>query len=67
MIRSAWRTAKSDPWLTPRHDMIRAMKIKVHAALLLGCAALAAIPVETSATLFENEQVKVLRALEKPT
>jgi quercetin dioxygenase-like cupin family protein len=46
--------------------MIRAMKIKVHAALLLGCAALAAIPVETSATLFENEQVKVLRALEKP-
>jgi hypothetical protein len=46
--------------------MIRAMKIQVHAALLLGCAALGAIPVEPSATLFENEQVKVLRALEKP-
>jgi quercetin dioxygenase-like cupin family protein len=46
--------------------MIRAMKIQVHAALLLGCAALGAIPVEPSAPLFENEQVKVLRALEKP-
>jgi quercetin dioxygenase-like cupin family protein len=46
--------------------MIRAMKIKVNIALLFGCAALAAMTVEPSATLFENDQVKVLRALEKP-
>ncbi|HEY1948232.1 MAG TPA: hypothetical protein VGG97_14575 [Bryobacteraceae bacterium] len=42
------------------------MKIKLTAILLLiGCAAFAAIPVEPSATLFENGQVKVIRALEK--
>jgi quercetin dioxygenase-like cupin family protein len=45
--------------------MIRAMKIQVNVALLLGCAALGAITVEPPATLFENDQVKVLRALEK--
>ncbi len=42
------------------------MKIQINAALLICCATLGAIPVEPSATLFENEQVKVLRALEKP-
>ena len=42
------------------------MKIKAHAALLICCATLTAITVEPSASLFENDQVKVLRALEKP-
>jgi uncharacterized RmlC-like cupin family protein len=42
------------------------MKIQLTAAVLfVGCAAFAAISVEPSATLFENGQVKVLRALEK--
>jgi quercetin dioxygenase-like cupin family protein len=34
--------------------------------LLLSCCAASALAVEPSATLFENEQVKVVRALEKP-
>jgi quercetin dioxygenase-like cupin family protein len=42
------------------------MKIKVNAAVLICCATLVAITVEPSATLFENDQVKVIRALEKP-
>lgn len=42
------------------------MKIRINTAILLGCAALGATTVEPSATLFENDQVKVLRALEKP-
>ncbi len=43
------------------------MKTKLNAAALFCCAMLgAAIPIEPSATLFENDQVKVLRALEKP-
>ncbi len=41
------------------------MKIKV-IAVLIYWATLTAITVEPSATLFENDQVKVLRALEKP-
>jgi hypothetical protein len=41
------------------------MKIKLSIAALIGIALLAAPPVEPSATLFENDQVKVLRALEK--
>ncbi len=41
------------------------MKISV-CVLLLCCAALAAIPLEPSGTIVENEQVKVVRALEKP-
>jgi uncharacterized RmlC-like cupin family protein len=44
--------------------MIRGMKI--HAAVLVCCASLWAIPVEPGATLIENNQVKVVRALEKP-
>src|SRR3954451_22648766 len=42
------------------------MKIQVNAALLVCCATLGAIPVEPSAPLFENDQVNVVRALEKP-
>jgi quercetin dioxygenase-like cupin family protein len=42
------------------------MKFKVNASVLICCATLIAITVEPSATLFENDQVKVLRALEKP-
>jgi hypothetical protein len=42
------------------------MKIAVCASFLLSCAAYAAIPTEPSVTLFENDQVKVVRALEKP-
>ncbi len=42
------------------------MKIKVHAALLTCCVTLGAIALEPSATLLENDQVKVVRALEKP-
>jgi hypothetical protein len=43
------------------------MKFKLNAAVLICCGVLAAaIPVEPSATLFENDQVKVVRALEKP-
>jgi hypothetical protein len=46
--------------------MIVQMKTKFPAFLLLaGCGAFAAIPIEPSAPLFENDQVKVLRALEK--
>ena len=46
--------------------MIVQMKTKFPAFLLLaGCAAFAAIPIEPTATLFENDQVKVIRALEK--
>ena len=42
------------------------MKTKVNAAVLLCCATVRAITVEPSATLLENDQVKVIRALEKP-
>jgi hypothetical protein len=42
------------------------MKIKVNAAVLICCVTLGAITVEPSATLLENDQVKVIRALEKP-
>jgi hypothetical protein len=42
------------------------MKIKSMAAALLCCAGLGAVSLEPSATLFENDQVRVLRALEKP-
>jgi len=42
------------------------MKFKVNAAVLICCTTLTAITVEPSATLFENDQVKVIRALEKP-
>jgi len=43
------------------------VKIKLSSSLFLFCAALAALaPVEPGAMLFENDQVKVLRALEKP-
>jgi hypothetical protein len=41
------------------------MKIKLSIAVLTGMAMFAATPVEPSATIFENDQVKVLRALEK--
>jgi len=41
------------------------MKIQVHAAALICCATLGAITTEPSAPLFENDQVKVVRALEK--
>ena len=41
------------------------MEIKVNAILLTCCAMLGAITVEPTATLFENDQVKVVRALEK--
>jgi quercetin dioxygenase-like cupin family protein len=42
------------------------MKFKAHAAVVICCATLWAIPVEPSATLVENDEVKVVRALEKP-
>ena len=41
------------------------MKIKVHAVSMICCATLAALPIEPSAPVFENDQVKVIRALEK--
>lgn len=41
------------------------MKIQAHAAALICCATLGAITIEPSAPLFENDQVKVVRALEK--
>ncbi len=41
------------------------MKTIFHASLLLCGSALVALAVEPSATLFENDQVKVVRALEK--
>jgi uncharacterized RmlC-like cupin family protein len=40
--------------------------MKIHAAVLICCASLGAITVEPSSTLFENDQVKVVRAMEKP-
>ncbi len=42
------------------------MKVKVNATLLICCAMLGAITVEPAATILENDQVKVTRALEKP-
>jgi hypothetical protein len=43
------------------------MKMKLNAALMVCCGALgAAIAIAPSGPLFENEQVKVIRALEKP-
>ena len=41
------------------------MKTKLHFSVLLSAGILAGLAVEPSATLFENEQVKVMRALEK--
>jgi hypothetical protein len=42
------------------------MKIKPIAFLLIAGALLGSIPIKTAATLFENDQVKVVRALETP-
>ncbi len=42
------------------------MKLQVNASLLICCAMLGAITVEPAATIVENDQVKVVRALEKP-
>jgi hypothetical protein len=42
------------------------MKTKVVAAGLIFCATLGAITVEPAGTLFENDQVRVIRAFEKP-
>ena len=42
------------------------MKIKVLVTLLIGCASLSAITVQPASTVVENDQVKVVRALEKP-
>ena len=43
------------------------MKIKLSAALLICCGMFgASIPIQPSGLLFENDQVKVMRALEKP-
>src|ERR1700736_6268094 len=42
------------------------MRIILSTSFLVCCTTLAALPVEPSAPLFENDQVKVLRALEKP-
>src|SRR5271155_1783341 len=44
--------------------MLRHMKLTLHPALFLLGAALASIPTGPSAVLFENSEVKVLRALE---
>jgi uncharacterized RmlC-like cupin family protein len=41
------------------------MKIQVHVAALICCATLGAITIEPSGPIFENDQVKVVRALEK--
>lgn len=40
--------------------------MKLYAALLLSCTLLGAIALEPSGTLLENDQVRVVRALEKP-
>jgi uncharacterized RmlC-like cupin family protein len=45
--------------------MLRHMKITLHPALLLMGAALASIPTQPSAVLYDNSEVKVARALEK--
>ncbi len=42
------------------------MKARLSATLLICCAVLSAIPISPTATLFENDEVKVVRALEKP-
>jgi len=42
------------------------MKIALGTSFLVCCTTFAALPVEPNAALFENDQVKVLRALEKP-
>jgi hypothetical protein len=42
------------------------MKMKLPVAVLSCCALFGSIPIEPSGTLFENGQVKVIRALEKP-
>jgi uncharacterized RmlC-like cupin family protein len=53
------------PWYTrPRRDRMTNVKIALRTSLLY-CAALSALAVEPSSPLFENDQVKVLRALEK--
>jgi uncharacterized RmlC-like cupin family protein len=41
------------------------MRTAISTSLLVCCATFAAAPVEPNATLFENDQVKVVRALEK--
>ncbi len=41
------------------------MKIKTNVAVFLACATVFAIPVQPGGTLFENDQVIVVRALEK--
>jgi hypothetical protein len=45
--------------------MLRHMKNTLHPALLLMGAALASIPTQPSAVLYDNNEVKVARALEK--
>jgi len=50
------------PDLDDNWDMIQGVKTSI----LLCCAALAASAAEPSAKLFENDQVNVVRALEKP-
>src|ERR1700728_485015 len=45
--------------------MLRLMQMTLHSALLLLGAALASIPTAPSAVLLENDEVKVVRALEK--
>jgi beta-alanine degradation protein BauB len=42
------------------------MKAKLSATLLICCAVLIAVPIGPTATLLENDEVKVIRALEKP-
>ncbi len=42
------------------------MKFRISVALLVFCAEVLATTVEPSQTLFENDQVKVIRAYEKP-
>ena len=52
--------------LAPQAISSGLMKIKLQVALLSCCALFGSIPTEPSGTLFENDQVKVRRALEIP-
>lgn len=64
-IANSEQSQKNNCW---RGDTIGSgvMKTKVNAAVLIFCATLGAITVEPSGTLFENDQVRVIRAYEKP-
>lgn len=46
--------------------MIRVVKTTLSTSFVVCCTALAAVGAEPSANLFENDQAKVVRALEKP-